>query len=68
MPTYRVLAKSFINNAIREEGDIVEYDGKPGSNLELVDGSDDEQAKSPKRKWEKKSQATEEQNEVEGSV
>jgi len=68
MPTYRVLEKSFINNAIREEGELVEYDGKAGSNLELVDGSDDEQAKSPKRKWEKKSQATEEQNEVEGSV
>lgn len=68
MPTYRVLAKSFINNAIREEGEIVEYDGKAGSNLELVDGSDDDQAKAPKRKWEKKSQATEEQNEVEGSV
>jgi hypothetical protein len=67
MPTYRVLEKSFINDAIREEGEIVEYDGKPGSNLELVDGSD-EQGKSPKRKWEKKSQANEEQNEVEGSV
>lgn len=68
MPTYLVLAKSFINNAIREEGETIEYDGKPGSNLELVDGSEDEQTKSPKRKWEKKSQATEEQNEVEGSV
>ena len=33
---YRVLTKSFINNAIREEGDIVEFDGKPGSNLELI--------------------------------
>jgi len=68
MPTYRVLAKSFINNAIREEGEIVEYDGNAGSNLELVDGSDDEQTKPSKRKWEKKSQTTEEQNEVEGSV
>lgn len=68
MAIYLVLQKSFINNAIREEGEQVEYDGKPGSNLQLVDGSDDEQTKSPKRKWEKKSQATEEQNEVEGSV
>ncbi len=68
MPTYRVLEKSFINNAIREEGDIVEYDGRASSNLELVDGSDDEQTKPSKRKWEKKSQSTEEQNEVEGSV
>lgn len=38
MPKYKVLAKSFINNSIVEEGDIVEYDGKPGSNLELVEG------------------------------
>jgi hypothetical protein len=68
MPTYRVLEKSFINDAIREEGEIVEYNGRPSGNLELVDGSDDEQTKPSKRKWEKKSQATEEQNEVEGSV
>jgi len=36
MATYRVLEKSFIGNAIREEGDIVEYDGEPSPNLELV--------------------------------
>lgn len=36
MPKYYVLAKSFINNTIVEVGEIVEYDGKPGSNLELV--------------------------------
>ena len=36
MPKYRVLAKSFINNAIAEVGDVVEYNGKPGSNLELI--------------------------------
>lgn len=36
MATYRVLEKSFIGNAIREEGDIVEYDGEASSNLELV--------------------------------
>jgi len=36
MPTYKVLVKSFINNALLEEGDTVEYDGKPGSNLELI--------------------------------
>ena len=34
--TYRVLEKSFINNAIAEVGDIVEYTGEPGTNLELV--------------------------------
>jgi membrane protein involved in colicin uptake len=36
MPKYRVLAKSFINNAIREAGEVVEYDGKPGKALELI--------------------------------
>lgn len=36
MPKYYVLAKSFINNTIAEVGDVVEYDGKPGSNLELI--------------------------------
>lgn len=42
---YRVLTKSFINNAIREEGDIVEYDGKAGSNLELISAEDKAPAK-----------------------
>lgn len=37
MAKYRVLTKSFINNTIVEAGDVVEYDGKPGSNLELVE-------------------------------
>lgn len=36
MPKYYVLAKSFINNTIVEAGEVVDYDGKPGSNLELV--------------------------------
>lgn len=36
MAQYRVLQKSFINNAIVEEGEIVEYDGKPSDNLELI--------------------------------
>lgn len=49
MPKYKVLAKSFINNSIVEEGDIVDYDGKPGSNLELVEGD------KPKAKGGKKS-------------
>jgi hypothetical protein len=37
MAQYRVLTKSFINNTIYEEDAIVEYAGKPGSNLELVE-------------------------------
>lgn len=36
MPQYRVLQKSFIGNRIAEEGEIVDYDGEPSSNLELV--------------------------------
>ena len=37
MPQYRVKVRSFINNTIVEEGQIVEYEGKPGSNLVLID-------------------------------
>lgn len=37
MAQYYVTAKSFINNTIAEVGDVVEFDGKPGSNLELVE-------------------------------
>jgi hypothetical protein len=44
MPQYRVLQKSFINNALVEEGAIVEYGGTPGPNLELIE------AEKPKRK------------------
>jgi hypothetical protein len=36
MAQYRVLSKSFINNRIVEEGETVEFDGKAGSNLELI--------------------------------
>ena len=44
MPRYRVLVKSYINNTIidpetmSETDCIVEYDGVPGSNLELIGG------------------------------
>lgn len=40
MPRYRVLEKSFINNHIRDAGDIVEYTGVAGKNLELLDAND----------------------------
>jgi len=36
MAQYKVLQKSFINNDIVEEGETIEYDGKAGSNLELI--------------------------------
>ena len=37
MAKYRVLTKSFINNALVEEGAVVEYDGAPSDNLEPMD-------------------------------
>ncbi|CVA20454.1 hypothetical protein JY494_26645 [Serratia marcescens] len=35
---YRVTRKSFINGHLLEEGDIIEYGGKAGDNLQLIDG------------------------------
>lgn len=32
----KVLARSWINNRIVEAGEVIEYDGEIGSNLELV--------------------------------
>lgn len=37
MAKYRVLTKSFINNAIVEEGTIIEFDGAPSDNMEPMD-------------------------------
>lgn len=37
MAKYRVLAVSFINNALVQAGEVVDYDGKPGSALELIE-------------------------------
>lgn len=36
MARYKVLATSYINNKLVHPGDVVEYKGKAGSNLELV--------------------------------
>lgn len=49
MPKVRVLEKSFINNTIVEEGEIVEYEGKLGTNLELVEEEDE--PKPAIKKW-----------------
>lgn len=38
MPQYRVLHTSFINNAIVQEGAVIDYDGEAGPNLELIKG------------------------------
>lgn len=37
MPRYRVLAKSFINNALVEEGAEIDFDGEAGPNLQPLD-------------------------------
>jgi hypothetical protein len=34
MAKYRVMEKSFINNALVEEGTEIEFDGEPGPNLQ----------------------------------
>lgn len=36
---YRVTRKSFISGHLLEEGDTIEYSGKAGDNLQLIDGS-----------------------------
>ena len=56
MPKCRVLGRSFINNGLREEGDIVDYDGKIGSNLELLEDEEDDapvEKAQPKKPWAK---------------
>lgn len=37
MPKYRLLADSFINNTLSKAGEVVDYDGEPGANMEPVD-------------------------------
>ncbi len=36
MPQYRVLQKSFIDNKLVDEGEIIEYHGEVSDNLELI--------------------------------
>ena len=42
MPLVKVLAKSFINNAIREEGEVFEYNGPKIEILTPVDAGDED--------------------------
>lgn len=37
MPAYKVTALSYLNDRLVQEGETVEYDGLPGSNLEPLD-------------------------------
>ena len=48
MPQYKLLARHFLNNTLYEEGAIVEFDGKAGSMMELIE--DDKPAAAPKGK------------------
>jgi hypothetical protein len=40
MALYKVLERSFVNNALLEEGAIVEYSGEVSANLELIKAAD----------------------------
>ena len=50
MASYRVLKRSYIDTHLREEGDIVEYDGTPGRFLEPLDVDEDEAPKPKARR------------------
>lgn len=41
MPRYRAMVKCFVDNSLRDEGDVFEYNGPANPNLELADGSDE---------------------------
>ncbi len=45
MAKYRVKVPSFINHSLVNEGDIIEFDGIPGDNLEPVDKAAEKAAK-----------------------
>lgn len=66
MPKYRVIAPCFINNGLRNEGEIVDYDGPAGAALVPVDaeGNDAKVDAFDKKKWTPKAK----RESVEGSV
>lgn len=53
---YRVLQKSFIGNTLRDEGDIVEYDGETSANLQPLDEPEAKPAKAKPTKAEGKTE------------
>lgn len=53
---YRVLQKSFIGNALRDEGDIVEYDGEASANLQPLEEPEAKQAKAKPAKTDGKTE------------
>jgi hypothetical protein len=48
MPMYRAKVTCFVDNGIRNEGDVFEYNGPPNSNLERADGKSDDAEAAPK--------------------
>jgi len=65
MPKYRVIAPCFVNNGLRNEGEIVDYDGPAGSALVPVDEEGNEaKAETFGKKWTPKAK----REPVEGSV
>ena len=53
MAQVKAIAKCFIDNSIREEGDVFEYNGTPNTNVVLVGATNAEAAGEPKvkQKW-----------------
>ena len=53
MAQVKAIAKCFIDNSIREEGDVFEYNGTPNTNVVLVGAINAEVADEPKvkQKW-----------------
>lgn len=47
MPQVKAVTKCFIDNSIREEGDVFEYNGVPNSNVVLVGAAGEEVAYEP---------------------
>ena len=45
MAKFKVLELSFIGNAMVHEGAVIEYDGEPGPNLELIEEAKPTKAK-----------------------
>ena len=50
MPQVKAITKCFIDNSIRNEGDVFEYNGAPNTNVVLVGAAGEEVAYEPKVK------------------
>ena len=48
MPMYRAKVLCFVDNGLREEGAVFEYNGPPNTNLERADGKSEEADSVPK--------------------